>query len=120
MAIDLVKVPSVDLRNANEGAGLAYRAMRDAVMTSGPLDAPTCELILLACFAMGGYERSFKIHALRALRAGFDAAAIRQAVLVPLGPAATLGTLAAALGWLEEAEQAANGDLADKDVRRGT
>jgi hypothetical protein len=43
MSTDLVNLPSIQLRNANEQAGVSYRAMRDAVMKSGPLDANTSE-----------------------------------------------------------------------------
>jgi alkylhydroperoxidase/carboxymuconolactone decarboxylase family protein YurZ len=102
MSTDLINLPSVQLRNANEQAGVSYRAMRDAVMQSGPLDANTSELVLIACFAALGCERSFRIHALRGLKAGMAKEVLKQIVLIPMGAAVPLAGVTKALSWLDE------------------
>jgi alkylhydroperoxidase/carboxymuconolactone decarboxylase family protein YurZ len=109
MATDLNNLPSMQLRKANEQAGISYRAMRDAIMQSGPLDAQTSELILIGCFAARGNERSFRLHALRGLKAGMSADVLRQIVMIPMGAASPLAEVTKALTWLDEvvAEHAA-------------
>jgi alkylhydroperoxidase/carboxymuconolactone decarboxylase family protein YurZ len=102
MPTALNKPPSAQLRDANTQAGVSYRAMRDAIMKSGPLSAETCELILIGCFAAVGCERSFRIHALRALDAGVSKEILRQTVLIPMGAAVPLAGVAQALTWLDE------------------
>lgn len=103
MTIDLNDLPSAQLRDANEQAGKSYRAMRDAVMQQGPLDAHTAELILIAYFAAFGFKRSFQIHALRALKAGMPKETLQQVVLIPMGAAVPLAGVTQALTWLDEA-----------------
>ncbi len=102
MPTDLVNLPSIQLRKANEQAGIHYRGMRDAIMQSGPLDANTCELILIGCFAARGCERSFRVHALRALKAGMPKEMLEQVVMIPMGAASPLAEVTKALTWLDE------------------
>jgi len=111
VATDLVNLPSIQLRKANEQAGASYRAMRDAIMKSGPLDAETSELILIACFAATDCERSFRVHVLRALQTGISFETLRQVVLIPMGAAVPLAGVTKALTWLDEVskEHAAGG-----------
>jgi 4-carboxymuconolactone decarboxylase len=104
MAIDLINLPSTILRKHNAEAGTHFRAMREALVQAGPLDAKICELIIIASFATVGFEDSFKSHALRALMAGISKDEIEHAVLVTLGATAALATVTNALGWIAEAE----------------
>jgi alkylhydroperoxidase/carboxymuconolactone decarboxylase family protein YurZ len=111
MAIDLVNLPSVILRRYNTEAGTNFRAMREALVKAGPLDAKICELIIIASFATVGFEDSFKSHALRALKAGISKGEIEHAVLVILGATAALATVTNALGWIDDADtQFKNGE----------
>ncbi|KAB2881626.1 MAG: hypothetical protein F9K38_09705 [Pseudorhodoplanes sp.] len=104
MAIDLSNSPSIQLRAVNKEAGESFRAMRQAVMSAGPLDGRTCELIVLSSLASTGLELSFKVHALKARKAGIDKAALQHAVLVTLGAATVIMRITEALRWLEEVE----------------
>jgi alkylhydroperoxidase/carboxymuconolactone decarboxylase family protein YurZ len=103
MAIDLVNVPSAQLRKFNADAATNFRAMRESLVKAGPLDAETCELIVIASFATVGFEASFKIHVLRSLKGGIPAEKMRHAVLVTLGATTPLATVTDALRWIDEA-----------------
>jgi alkylhydroperoxidase/carboxymuconolactone decarboxylase family protein YurZ len=59
-------------------------------------------VVLIACFAALGCERSFRIHALRALKAGVSKEALQQTVLIPMGAAVPLAGVTKALTWLHE------------------
>jgi alkylhydroperoxidase/carboxymuconolactone decarboxylase family protein YurZ len=109
VATDLVKTPSAYLSEASPEAGVAFRNLRNAVMKSGPLDATTCELVLIGSFALLGYERSFKIHGLRLLKQGVAPEALRQVALVLLAATASMFTVTEAMRWVDEitAEHAA-------------
>jgi pimeloyl-ACP methyl ester carboxylesterase/alkylhydroperoxidase/carboxymuconolactone decarboxylase family protein YurZ len=100
------KIPSERLRDAAPAAASAFRAMREAIDASGPLDYPTRECIMLASFAAAEYEESFRIHALRALRRGIPKSAMVQAVLVPFGATTALLPVVRALQWIDEAAAA--------------
>jgi alkylhydroperoxidase/carboxymuconolactone decarboxylase family protein YurZ len=104
MATDMVRVPTVRLAEANAAVGAAYKELRVALVAAGPLDHTTFELILMSHFAAGGRESSVKIHALRGFASGISKAAMQQAVMIPLGAAATLPAIADALRWIDEAE----------------
>lgn len=99
---DLVNVPSGDLMKVDEASGAGFRAMRKALVASGPLSNEVCELIVISSFAAVGYERSFKIHALRARQSGISKAALQHAVMITLGATTALLTVTNALGWLDE------------------
>jgi alkylhydroperoxidase/carboxymuconolactone decarboxylase family protein YurZ len=90
------------LSGHSHDAANAHRLLRKAVLTSGPLDAVTCELIVLAGFVTSRIESGFKAHARRMLNEGVPTAAIRQAVLVTLGATATFPLVIEALRWVDE------------------
>jgi alkylhydroperoxidase/carboxymuconolactone decarboxylase family protein YurZ len=103
MAIDLVNIPSARLAELNPAAGESFKKMRQSIGAGGPLDYETSELILLACFAQCGFEEPFKIHALRALKAGIATTKMQHALQLLLGATCPLYPVVRALGWLEEA-----------------
>ncbi|KRF22402.1 hypothetical protein ASG91_19040 [Phycicoccus sp. Soil802] len=105
MAESLSKAPSEYLGSVSAEAGEAFRALRNALLDSGPLDRVTCELIMISNLASAGYEDSFKIHAKRLLDADVPMAALKQAVVVPLGGSTVIFPVARALLWLEELER---------------
>ena len=92
--LDYVKQFSAD-------TGAAFQALRKAVLSSGPLDAHTCELIVLGALVTSGGESSFKIHARRLLKEGVAVEALRQAVLVTLGASTTLAQVISGLRWID-------------------
>jgi 4-carboxymuconolactone decarboxylase len=102
--IDLKNVQSDQLKRVNAEAGDAFKLMRKALASSGPLDEETKELILLSSFACVGFEPSFKVHALKARLAGISREKIQHAVLMTLGATAALMRVTEALRWLDEAE----------------
>jgi alkylhydroperoxidase/carboxymuconolactone decarboxylase family protein YurZ len=85
-----------------EPAAAAHEALRKAVLSSGPLDLQTCELIVLAGFVVTGVEFSFKAHARRLLSHGTSKDALRQAVLVTFGSTAPFPAVIQALRWIDE------------------
>ncbi len=105
MATDLVNTPSAYLKATCPEVGEAFRNLRNAVMKSGPLDATTCELVMMGSFAFLGYEQSFKIHGLRLLKAGTPAAALRQVALVLLAATASMFVVTRAMGWVDDIEK---------------
>ncbi|WP_442576423.1 carboxymuconolactone decarboxylase family protein [Microbacterium sp. F51-2R] len=104
MANVLVHPPTEYLRKEDEDAGQAMRDLRNAVLAAGPLDAVTSELIVISAFAVAGYEDSFKIHARRLFDLEVPVAAMKHAVMLPLG--ATVGAFPVARGieWLDQLE----------------
>ena len=97
------KIPSERLRDANADVASAFRAMRAAIETAGPLDYAAREYIMLAAFAAAGFEESFRIHVRRAAERGLPIAAVRQAVLVPFGATTAMLPIVNALQWIDEA-----------------
>jgi len=100
--LDYVKQYSAD-------TGAAFQALRKAVLGSGPLDAHTCELIVLGGLVTSGGEASFKIHARRLLQEGMAVEALRQAVFVTLGASTTLAQVIAGLRWIDAVLSEASG-----------
>lgn len=96
--------PSEYLIKESPEAGRAFREFRSAVVDEGPLDRQTCELIVIAGLATGGYEDSFKIHSRRLLDMGVPKEALKQAVMVTLGASSVLFEVARALLWIDEIE----------------
>src|SRR3954454_7620472 len=96
------KAPSEFLRVAAPSASEHWGAFRQELLTSGPLDAQTCELILIAGFATAGYEDLFKFHAGRLLEAGATVDTVRHAVLITLGVSTTAFQMAGAMQWLDD------------------
>jgi alkylhydroperoxidase/carboxymuconolactone decarboxylase family protein YurZ len=103
MAIDLVQIPSARLAKLNPAAGEGFKSLRQAIGKGGPLDYETSELILVASFALSGFEEPFKIHALRGLKAGIAKEKMQHALQLLLGATAPLYPVVRALGWLDEA-----------------
>ena len=101
---ELARPPSEYLLRESADVGAAFRALRNGLLASGPLDAATCELIVVAGLATAGFEDSFKIHATRLLESDTPAAAIRHAVMVTLGASSTVFQVARALQWVDELE----------------
>lgn len=93
------------LKSIDGATGVAFQSLRKAVLTAGPLDAHTCELIALGGLVTAGSEQSFKTHARRLLRDGVAGAALRQAVLVTLGASTTFNQVIDGLKWVEQLER---------------
>jgi alkylhydroperoxidase/carboxymuconolactone decarboxylase family protein YurZ len=100
----LVSPPSEYLRKESAAAGESFRALRDSLLASGPLDRATCELIVIAGLATSGFEDSFKIHSQRLLDMDVPMTALRHAVMITLGGSSTIFQVARALQWLDEME----------------
>jgi alkylhydroperoxidase/carboxymuconolactone decarboxylase family protein YurZ len=100
----LARPPSEYLRKESPAAGKVFRNLRDSLLASGPLDAETCELIVISGLAAAGFEDSFKIHSRRLLDMGTPMSSLRHAVLITLGATTVAFQVARALQWLEELE----------------
>src|SRR5665213_3355632 len=90
------------LKQHSAGAADAFQALRKAVMSSGPLDAHTCELITLGGLVTCQSEGSFKTHARRLVRDGVPLESLRQAVLVTFGASTTFAQVNAGLHWIDD------------------
>lgn len=79
----------------------AYDALREVCNVTGPLVDPTLSLIKLAVSVGARVERTVHAHTRKALAAGIEPDALRQAVFVALP---TIGLPAAldALRWVDE------------------
>jgi alkylhydroperoxidase/carboxymuconolactone decarboxylase family protein YurZ len=100
--LDYVKQFSAD-------TGAAFQALRKSVLGSGPLDAHTCELIVLGALVTSGGESSFKVHARRLLKEGVAVEALRQAVFVTLGASTTLAQVISGLRWIDAVQSEGSG-----------
>jgi alkylhydroperoxidase/carboxymuconolactone decarboxylase family protein YurZ len=89
------------LKQFSADAGAAFQMLRKSVLGAGPLDAHTCELIVIGALVTSGGEGSFKVHARRLLKDGVSVDALRQAVLVTLGASTTLAQVIAGLRWID-------------------
>ncbi len=87
-------------------AGTALQAFRNIAKKAGPLDAQTCEYILMACFAINGHEEPFKNHALRALQAGVSRETLQHIAILPLGAATVIPRVVQVLRWIDEVAEA--------------
>ena len=81
MARVLKKLPSQYLAGISPEASKGFKKLRETVLESGPLDHETCEQIVVAGFAICGFEDAFKNHGGHLLRAGTSVEKIRHAVL---------------------------------------
>ena len=97
--------PGERIIRAHRQAGSALQAFRDVAKRAGPLDAQTCELILMACFAINGHEEPFKNHALRALKAGVPKEALQHLAILPLGAATVIPQVAEVLRWIDDVDE---------------
>lgn len=80
----------------------AYRAMKSAYGTAGPLDEKTKQLIQVAIMAAIGSEGGTRDHVGLALAAGATPDEVRQAILMVLGPAGMSRT-SVGIHWANEA-----------------
>jgi len=94
--------PTEFLAKFSPKASASFQELRKAVLSSGPLDNHTCELITLGAFATTGAEGSFKTHARRLLKEKVPVEALRQAVLVTFAATTTFSQVVAALRWVED------------------
>ena len=90
------------LRGTAPGVAAAFRGLREAADSFGPLDAKQRELTLLAGFAATGNEGGFRVHCTRATQAGASLAEIEQVVILLLGTSLGLAPTVAALTWVHE------------------
>lgn len=85
--------------------GTALQNFRNIAKKAGPLDAQTCEYILMACFAINGHEEPFKNHALRALKAGVSKETLQHIAILPLGAATVIPRVVQVLRWIDEVDE---------------
>ena len=97
--------PGERIMRTHRQAGSALQAFRDIAKRAGPLDPQTCELILMACFAINGHEEPFKNHALRALEAGLPKEALQHLAILPLGAATVIPQVAQVLRWIDDVDE---------------
>ena len=96
-------VTNVDqLEEVSGEVGGAYRALRKAVDSYGPLDAKQRHLCLLAGFAATGNEGGFRVHCTRAREAGADLVEVEQVVLLMLGTSLGVAPVIDALAWARD------------------
>ncbi|RNM12196.1 carboxymuconolactone decarboxylase family protein [Nocardioides pocheonensis] len=117
MAEILSQLPSEYLMEHSPQAGAALRELRDALVSSGPLDRRTCELIVIAGLATEGFEDSFKVHARRLIALGATPEEMKHAVAVTLGASSVLFQVARAITWIDELSEAAPPDSDPSDAR---
>lgn len=102
MATPAGLTPAEYLKHFSANTAEAFQALRKAVLSAGPLDAHTCELIALGALVTSGNEASFKTHARRLLKEGVSAGALRHAVLVTFGATTTFSQISDGLHWVED------------------
>jgi alkylhydroperoxidase/carboxymuconolactone decarboxylase family protein YurZ len=95
--------PQAYVRAIAPEVATCFRSLRDAAVAAGPLDPGTCELIILATFAMVAYEQPFKNHAARAKAHGVTLDAARHAIIITLAATCSIKQVADALEWLDQA-----------------
>jgi len=102
VSTDSTKTPTVRIGEVNDKAIELYKAMREELLTSGPLDRSTCEIIVTTGFAVLGYELSFKVHTRRLISMNVPKAAVQHAVLATMGATTVIFQTAQALRWIDE------------------
>jgi alkylhydroperoxidase/carboxymuconolactone decarboxylase family protein YurZ len=117
MSEALTRRPTRYLEEVSPAAAEAFTALRDAVMAAGPLDRPTCELILIATLAVTGFEDAFKIHARRLLDMAVPVAAMKQAIMVTLAASTAIFQVARAMAWIEALERERASEVEDQPAR---
>jgi AhpD family alkylhydroperoxidase len=79
-----------------------FMHMRAAIPDTGPLDAKTRELLLLAAMTVGRQSGGIKTHTRLALQHGATPEEVRQAIAVTFGASASIGQVGEALIWADE------------------
>lgn len=79
-----------------------FMHMRGAIPETGPLDAKTRELLLLAAMTVGRQSGGIKTHTRLALQHGATPEEVRQAIVVTFGASASIGQVGEALMWADE------------------
>ncbi len=79
----------------------AYAQLGEACAKAGPLDERTSRLVKLALAIGAASEGAVHSHTRRALKAGIDAAAIRQIAMLAI-PTLGLPRAVAAMTWIED------------------
>ena len=87
------------LRKTAPDVATAFRGLREAADSYGPLEAKYRELLLLAGFATTRNEDAFRLHCTRATQAGASLAEIEQTVILLLGTSLGLAPTVEALEW---------------------
>ena len=95
-------IPSDYLAVVAPEVAAKFKEMR-ACISKGALDYETCEYVIVAGFAMAGFEEPFRIHAKRMLARGVASEKLRHAVLALLGASVPLFPVVRALQWLDAA-----------------
>jgi len=102
MAGERKPTPVEYLKTVSAPTAEAFQSLRKAVLSAGPLDAHTCELIALGALVTTGNEASFKTHARRLLKEGTSVEALRHAVLVTFGATTTFSLISDGLHWIDD------------------
>ncbi len=89
------------LRKTAPGVAAAFRGVREAADSFGPLEPKHRELILLAGFAATKNEGGFRVHCTRATDAGASLEEIQQTVILLLGTSLGLVPVVEALDWAD-------------------
>lgn len=95
-------IPSDYLAEIAPDVAAKFKEMR-ACISNGPLDYETREYVIIAGFAMAGFEEPFRIHAKRMLDRGVPAENLQHAVIALLGASLPLFPVVRALKWLDSA-----------------
>ena len=90
------------LREFAPDMATAFRGVRAAANSHGPLDAKQREFTLLAGFAATRNEGGFRVHCTRAREAGATVAEVEQVVILLLGTSLGLVPVVEALTWLHD------------------
>lgn len=107
MSEKLVEQPPQYVRKTSASVADGFHSLREAVAQSGPLDAQTRDLIMIAAFATAGYEMPLKNYAGHLKARNVPKAALHQAVFLTFGSTTTLNQVALALSWIDEVYEAA-------------
>jgi alkylhydroperoxidase/carboxymuconolactone decarboxylase family protein YurZ len=90
------------LRKIAPDVATAFRSMRVAADSFGPLDPKQRELTLLTGFASTRNEGGFRVHCTRAIEAGASLAEIEHVVVLLLGTTLGLAPAVEALSWAHD------------------
>lgn len=95
------RTPLDKLAEVSPDVAKGFTMLRDGVFEAGPLGRDVVELVMVGALAAARQHDSLRVHLRRLLELEIDVAAIRQALIVPLGAATTLTETVEALDVLE-------------------